>query len=290
VSSPRASAQSDPDPGAPVDVPQGDEYADTDPSALTDFRGTLDPHGTWVDAPGYGTVWTPDPNEVGADFEPYESAGHWEYVDGDYAWVSDYVWGWVCFHYGRWVWSSGRWLWIAGHAYAGAWVDWRMGDSEYPYLGWAPMSPSWVWIGSGAFVAAFSSWEPWAFAPYGGFLGPGLSSRVVYGDRAAPLVAHTRPYVRAQPTVNTSTAKTSAQPVPHGPPPSLLGIDVTRLPHATPNERELRSRQYAHPSTALPLGAHPPVPHVVRYAPPVAMPRPGAGVGGSMRSGARGRR
>lgn len=285
----RAYAQSDPDPGAQVDVPEGDEYADTDPSALTDFRGTLDPHGTWVDAPGYGTVWTPDPNEVGADFEPYATAGHWEYVDGDYTWVSDYTWGWVCFHYGRWAWSAGRWLWIAGHAYAGAWVNWRVGDGEYAYLGWAPMPPSWLWIGGSAFAVGFSSWEPWAFAAYGDMLGPGLPSRVVIGERAAPLVAYTRPYVRAQPTVGASTPGPSSQ-APHGPPPALLGIDLTRLPRTTPSARELRARQFAHPSTALPLGAHPPAPHVVRYAPTPAAPRAGAGASPGARSAGRGRR
>src|SRR5688500_6646023 len=36
---------------------EGDEYGDTDPSALTEFRTTLDGHGAWVDDPTYGTVW-----------------------------------------------------------------------------------------------------------------------------------------------------------------------------------------------------------------------------------------
>jgi hypothetical protein len=80
-----------------------DVFADTDPSALTDFRTALDPHGTWVQDPMYGTMWTPSSDEIGADFMPYVSAGHWAY-DGDYAWVSDYTWGWVAFHYGRWQW------------------------------------------------------------------------------------------------------------------------------------------------------------------------------------------
>ena len=65
----RAGAQSDGE-GDVVDVPPGDEYADTDPSALSDFHGTLDAHGTWVDDPTYGTVWVPNANEVGADFAP----------------------------------------------------------------------------------------------------------------------------------------------------------------------------------------------------------------------------
>src|ERR1700734_1446500 len=40
----------------PIGV-DGDTYEDTDPSALTDFRATLDPHGSWFDDPTYGSVW-----------------------------------------------------------------------------------------------------------------------------------------------------------------------------------------------------------------------------------------
>jgi hypothetical protein len=295
LSGPRAHAQAEPAVAAGADIPQDDEYADTDPSALTDFRPALDPHGTWGDDPVYGTVWTPDPSEVGADFAPYETAGHWDYVAGDYSWVSDYAWGWVCFHYGRWAWSSGRWLWIAGHLYAGAWVSWRLGDSEYPYLGWAPMPPSWLWIGGGAYAVAYSSWEPWAFAPYQGVVGPGLASRIVVGEPAAPLVEHTRPYLAANPTVAGNAAGPPARPVPHAPPPAMLGIDVTRLPRPSLDARETRARLYAHPSSAVPLGAHPPAPHVFRVPPPLTLPRarPGAGVGpgaGARGGAGRGRR
>jgi hypothetical protein len=285
LTSPLAHAQAE-----AADVPAGDEYADTDPSALTDFRPALDPHGAWGEDPVYGTVWAPDPNEVGADFAPYETAGHWDYVDGDYSWVSDYAWGWVCFHYGRWAYSSGRWVWIAGHLYAAAWVSWRMGDGEYPYLGWAPLGPSWVWMGGGAYGVGLASWEPWAFAPYGGVVGPGLPSRIVVGEPAAPLVAHTRPYVPAQPAVAMNPASPVVRPVPHGPPPALLGLDVTRLPRPAPSVREVRARLYARPSSAMPLGAHAPAPHVVRVL-PVALPRAGAGAGtGSRGSAGRGRR
>src|SRR5260221_10253446 len=81
----------EPSPGQEVPIGvAADAYADTDPSALSDFRPALDPHGIWVDDPVYGTVWMPNPDEIGADFAPYVSAGHWAY-DGDYVWVSDYA-------------------------------------------------------------------------------------------------------------------------------------------------------------------------------------------------------
>src|SRR5690349_1923872 len=43
------------DPGQPVNLGGADqadqeqEYTDTDPSALTEFKSTLDPYGTWQD-------------------------------------------------------------------------------------------------------------------------------------------------------------------------------------------------------------------------------------------------
>nr|AYM54421.1 secreted protein [Phaselicystis flava] len=127
--------------------PAADEFADNDPSALTDFNEPLAPYGTWVDDASYGTVWVPSATVVGADFAPYQTAGHWTMADGgDWMWVSDYDWGYIPFHYGRWVWIAGRgWAWIPGRTYAPAWVVWRVGDGGY--LGWAPMPPTWYWSG-----------------------------------------------------------------------------------------------------------------------------------------------
>ena len=88
----------------------------TDPSALSDFREPLSPYGTWVEDPTYGTVWVPSAVVVGADFAPYQTAGHWELsADHDWIWVSDYEWGYVPVHYGRWGWIAGRgWASIFG--------------------------------------------------------------------------------------------------------------------------------------------------------------------------------
>jgi hypothetical protein len=116
-----------PPPPAPAAAPgsdgPGSDYDDTDPSALTDFRGALDPYGSWGQDPTYGTVWVPSQSVVGDDFTPYVTAGHWVY-DDDYTWVSDYDWGWVPFHYGRWVYGpSFGWGWVPGRRYAPAWVS-----------------------------------------------------------------------------------------------------------------------------------------------------------------------
>jgi hypothetical protein len=244
---------------------EADAYADTDPSALTDFRAPLDAHGAWVDDPNYGTVWVPNRDEVGADFMPYDTAGHWDY-DSDYVWVSDYDWGWAPFHYGRWVWIASRgWAWIPGRSYAGAWVDWRMGDDDYPYVGWAPMAPAWIWWAGVALGLGASPSERFVFSPRTDIFSPIIATHLVPAERAAIIIGHTRTYVAAGPHVNGNPL---AQPVMHGPSPALLGIDLSRVPRPTQSERGLwRAQQFARPSTAQNLGAHAAVPHVVRTVP-----------------------
>jgi hypothetical protein len=275
-----AHAQSDAD--RVIEVPQTDDYADTDPSALTDFRPALDPYGTWVDDPSYGLVWTPSAEQVGTGFQPYETSGSWDYADGDDVWVSDYAWGWVCFHYGRWALSAGRWVWIPGRDYAGAWVSWRVGDDAFGYVGWAPMAPTWGWAGGAATPLGFATPEPWAFSAYGDFYQPNAGSHVATGSTAGSAAAHSRPYVPAQPSVNPGAA-------PHGPAPATLGLDVTRLALPALGARETKARQLAHPSTAQALGAHGPARHVVRAAPRATGPMPRSF--GEARGGAtRGRR
>jgi hypothetical protein len=277
-----ARAQSDDQQTVPV--PQDDEYADTDPSALTDFRPTLDPHGSWVDDPTYGTAWTPNQDEVGADFVPYDTGGQWDYTDGDWSWVSDYDWGWVCFHYGRWVDVNGLWLWIPGREYAPAWVDWRMTNDDPAYLGWAPALPTWGWFGGSASRIVLHTYQPWSFASSGDLFGPGLSTRILTGPAAQSRAMNSRPYVRTRPP---QAGQVELQPVMLGPPPASLGIDVRRIPHPPQSAREHRARQLAHPSTAVPLGARPPTPHVLRASPA----RRGWGSGTPSRGGvARGRR
>ena len=131
----------DPDIDVCVD-PQADNGYDDgyDPNAYQQFQSTLSPYGTWTDDPNYGQVWVPSPDVVGADFEPYASAGQWV-ASNDYgfAWASDYDWGWAPFHYGRWIILGGYgWSWVPGSLWGPAWVDWRYGNG---YCGWAPLPP-----------------------------------------------------------------------------------------------------------------------------------------------------
>jgi hypothetical protein len=142
-------------------LPPSHPGGETDPSALTDFREPLAQHGTWIEHETYGTVWVPANAEVGDDFAPYQTAGHWEMTDeGEWLWVSYYDWGYIPFHYGRWVWISGTgWAWIPGRVYAPAWVVWRVGYAGY--IGWAPMPPAYYW--DGGFAVALWVVPPAAF-------------------------------------------------------------------------------------------------------------------------------
>jgi hypothetical protein len=231
------------------------EYSDTDPSALSDFRSTLQPYGSWVDDATYGTVWVPSPTVVGQDFTPYVSAGHWTY-DDDYVWVSDYDWGWAPFHYGRWVYAVGPgWEWIPGRAYAGAWVSWRYGWDDWAYVGWAPLPPTWCWRGGYAVGIGFVPVAPYAFVGSGELFAPRVGGRVLGGAQVGVIAAHTRPFVPASPGVGGAVV---ARPVVGGPSPSALHIAPTAVARVSMQDRGLiQARAYARPSSAVALGAHP---------------------------------
>jgi hypothetical protein len=195
-----------------------DSYADNDPAALTDFHAAVDSNGTWSDDKTYGTVWTPSPAVVGADFTPYVTAGHWVY-DDDWVWVSDYPWGWAPFHYGRWVFIGGRgWGWIPGRVYRGAWVVWSV-DDGYGYIGWAPAPPAFVWFGGVAVGWGVYVGPRWVYCPRGEVFAPAVGARVVAGPAVAPIAARARLYVPASPGVAG------------GPPPQRLGFAAAQIPH-----------------------------------------------------------
>jgi hypothetical protein len=228
------------------------EYDDTDPSALTDFRGTLDPYGTWREDPTYGTVWVPSPSVVGADFTPYASAGHWAY-DDDYVWVSDYSWGWAPFHYGRWAWVDGYgWEWIPGRVYAGAWVSWRYGWGDWPYVGWAPLGPTWCWRNGYAVGVGFVPRAPYAFVGTGELFSPVVGTRVVTGAQVGVIGGHTQPY-----SPGGASGRVAATPTVGGPPPSLLRIPSSAIAHGAVADRGVaQARAFARPATAATIGGH----------------------------------
>jgi hypothetical protein len=216
---PPESAAPAPAPSAPA----GEQYIDTDPSALTDFRPALDPHGRWVNDPTYGVVWVPNESEVGRDFAPYVTNGYWaQTAEGDWIWVSSYPFGWVVFHYGRWVWITGTgWAWIPGRQYAPAWVVWRVPTSDYAYIGWAPMPPSYVWVDGAAFTLWFTAPAPYVFCHSHYFFHHHVDHYIIHDHRHVTYIAgRTRVYRpgshggrwRANPTVTDARVPPSSVP------------------------------------------------------------------------------
>lgn len=241
----------------PVAPAAGQDYADTDPSALSDFRSALDPYGSWVDDPTYGTVWVPSESVVGSDFAPYETSGHWTY-DDDYTWVSDYDWGWAPFHYGRWAYDAPYgWEWIPGRTYAGAWVSWRYGYGEWGYVGWAPLAPTWGWRGGVAVGLGFVPAMNYGYCPSSQLFSPRPGVAMVGGPQAGVIGAHTRPWVPATPTVN---GRVAATPGVNGPSPQVLRIPQSAVVHgAVANRGIVQARAFAHAGTATALGGRQPV-------------------------------
>lgn len=233
------------DPPADAPEPSGDSYDDNDPSALTDFRSNLDPYGTWVDDPTYGTVWIPF---AGPDFMPYETAGHWVH-DDDWVWVSDYEWGSIPFHYGRWVPIEGRgWGWIPGREYRGAWVTWQV-DDGYSYMGWAPAPPEFLWRG-GAPVVFRAEFAPhYFYVPRADVFSPVVGTHIVRGDAA--IAIRGRMHVLAPDRPGGRVA---------GPRPERFGYTADRIPHASGAEKAklAHAQQLARPSTARAVGGHEP--------------------------------
>ncbi len=234
-----------PDPGAQAGVgettigapdpagPAADEYADTDPSALTDFHGALDPYGQWVEDPNYGTIWQPSPEAVGPDFAPYETNGYWTYGD-NYVWVSGYPWGWAPFHYGRWVYATNGWGWIPGRQYAGAWTTWRTGYGPYAgYVGWAPLPPTWYWNGGVAVGIGVVPYASYGFCSAGNLFASSLSGRMLAGPQVAALGQYTQPVLHSGQGATgrggvygsgPSGGRTLANPSVAGPSPASLNI------------------------------------------------------------------
>jgi hypothetical protein len=102
------------------------------------FQAHLTPYGQWIDVPDVGAAWVPaEANNPG--WRPYMDAGHWQFTDAGWFWQSDYAWGDMAFHYGRWInseFTGGRWAWVPGYNWAPSWVSWREGAGG---LGWAPL-------------------------------------------------------------------------------------------------------------------------------------------------------
>ncbi len=120
------------------------------PVSLDYFHAQLAPFGTWVEVPGYGLCWRPDSAiRANPDWRPYYDMGQWVQTDNGLFWQSEYTWGDIPFHYGRWVLVPGRgWFWAPDLEWGPAWVFGRLAEAAGA-IGWAPWPVGAVFVGGG---------------------------------------------------------------------------------------------------------------------------------------------
>ena len=153
------------------------ENGDQDDQSYEGFYDQLSPYGSWVYYAGYGNVWVPQ--DVPSDFSPYVTSGHWVYADCGWTWSSDYDWGSIPFHYGRWFRDNTYgWMWMPGYEWAPAWVAWGSYDNYYC---WAPLAPfvsySATYYNTQSFCWNFVARDRFCEANLGGY----LANRNFYG-------------------------------------------------------------------------------------------------------------
>jgi hypothetical protein len=193
-------------------------YDDEDPICLDTFQPALTPYGAWVEDDAYGLIWVPSTAIVGVGFTPFLSHGRWAYTSEGYVFVSEHPWGWVTYHYGRWVYSTVYgWVWVPGARYSPAWVEWRYGGG---YIGWAPMRPMWRWRGHVAYLAPVPPPAPFMFVSTTAFFSPQVSLFVAPPTMHATLFAMTRRWI-APPAATF-----------YGPPPKVAGIPRSHVGRA----------------------------------------------------------
>lgn len=127
-------------------------YANPNPPAEPEinfsyFHDQLAPFGNWVNVGGT-MYWHPDQAiAANTDWRPYYDMGQWVLTDNGLFWKSDYPWGDIPFHYGRWVLDPVLgWLWAPDYTWGPAWVFWRQDEADGA-IGWAPLPVGAVFVG-----------------------------------------------------------------------------------------------------------------------------------------------
>ena len=115
------------------------------------FHDQLAHWGVWISLPGVGMVWKPADAVIAASpgWRPYYDNGQWVQTDNGLFWQSDYTWGDIPFHYGRWIQNPVYgWLWAPDYVWGPAWVFWRHAEADEA-VGWAPLPFGAVFVEGG---------------------------------------------------------------------------------------------------------------------------------------------
>lgn len=122
----------------PLDAAQPQADATSPEAGYQLFYDALSTYGSWIEMPGYGYVWQPWTTVQDPRWRPY-TIGGWVFTDAGWTWMSDEPFGWITYHYGRWMRTHTLgWVWVPGDQWAPAWVSWRYGND---FAGWAPLPP-----------------------------------------------------------------------------------------------------------------------------------------------------
>jgi len=142
----------------------------------------LSHHGSWLVSAQYGRVW--QPREYRREWNPYHD-GHWVDTDMGWAWVSDYEWGSIPYHYGTWfVDPRYGWVWIPGEIWAPSWVVFRTSPG---YIGWSPVPPGF----SVGHSIEFGPPSSFIYVSSRDFLAPRLRGSIIPRDRTNVFVNNT---------------------------------------------------------------------------------------------------
>lgn len=167
-------------------------------------------YGTWRTSHRFGEVWVPD---VAAGWRPY-TVGRWIWTDQGWYWDSDEPFGYVVFHYGRWVFDPDLgWVWIEGSDWAPAWVIWRQGDRE---VGWAPAPPPDVE------VVVDDPW--WCFVPVAEISAPRIVAIVQPVEENITIVRNTTIIENNVTNVNVGTTRIDNHVLPVNAGPALASL------------------------------------------------------------------
>ena len=117
------------------------------------FHDQLAPFGTWVEVAGIGMVWQPNQAIIGLSpgWRPYYDNGQWVQTENGLFWKSDYTWGDIPFHYGRWTLTPNLgWVWVPDYTWGPSWVFWRHAEGDGA-VGWAALPPGALFV-NGVFM------------------------------------------------------------------------------------------------------------------------------------------
>ena len=141
------------------------------------FFDALKEDGAWFKLGGTSWAWQPAVMQQDPGWRPYLDGGSWTRHEANWFWVSEYAWGAIAFHHGRWIETEAYgWLWVPGTQWCPAWVDWRLTST---HSGWAPLPPDDAFLGSIGVTNYALGWQQYAFVPNGDFLARELRDHLV---------------------------------------------------------------------------------------------------------------